>query len=214
MPKKRVFQMRDQDLSAANFTLEARFGESYLIREIQCTGSGGGQSAVVNIGGENMLSIPAIDDIVNLSPYYNTDVHNIGMFAWIMRHFPDVPLLKVAEGEIMTISRATPGQPLTVRVIWEERIEDEKVSFDEPGGSRVEDRLFISLGENPFTVGATSVEEHEIITSLQPPGFEDFPWNRIVPVDKVMHYLGTVVTFASTTPANEYVDGLQVWKKD
>ena len=214
MPNKRVFQYRETDLAVSDFRLEALLGESYEITEIMCEGDGTAQSAIVNIGGENILNIPCIDDVCNISPFANSDINNVAMFEQIKRKFSDVPRLIVGEGEVMTIKRNTVASPLVVRVVWQEKIADELLSMESPGGSKSEDRLFLSWGENQFTIAATATEEHEIITTLQPAGFERFPMSKIVPVNKQMFYMGTVINTVSANPTTGKVIGLQIWKND
>jgi hypothetical protein len=193
-----------------DFSLTPRIGHSIEIIDIAFTGGSISQSMDIIIGGEKMLFNPMGSGVnaVNLPPTVN--LNQYGLFTRIRQVFPSVPLLKVGEGETLTVVKQSSGMQL---YIWYRELTGEDMVLSTmPGGSLNDNRLYVASHYQTLSFNANEEKFLTCNTTNNPAGYPLFPFGGVVPLNLEYDLLGVIASV--TTDQYAYVtSGLRVWKQ-
>jgi hypothetical protein len=210
--EKRVYQVITADLSAGDLTLEAKYGQGFEVIELGVNSGGAGQIIDVILGGEKMLSLPVTTTKEHLAPLFPLDINPNTLFKTIRNAYPDVPTLKVSQGETLTIQGIS-GLAGTCGLIFRELSGDQIPAKTADGASEGKNRLFISHGKalESIAVGSDVIE---INSCLNPAGYSKFPFEQVAPVGTEFDLLGMSIRKGDGSGANITLNGFRVWKRE
>lgn len=211
MPIEFIERFKEQDLSVADLELEASTDEGYIIKDIEGESSVVDALARVIIKDTTMLNFPMVATTIGIAPIINRNSHTKGLFERIREVFPDVPLLKVSEGEKFVIT--TLAATGTARIRYIELSGGDIPPVDSEGASLGKSKLFISHGKQNFSIAATATEIEELTTSLNPAGMFKFPFGAVCPANYSMELLGFAIGNLNKG-ANLTINGFRIWHID
>ncbi len=211
MPIEFIDRFKEVDLSVSDLELEARTNEGFIIRNIEAESSVADNLLRVIIQDTTMLNIPIVAASIGLAPIKNRNTSTRLLFEQIREKFPDIPLLKVSEGEKLVLTNG--GLAGTARLHYVQVVGGEIPSPNDEGGSLGKAKLFISHAKNNFSITGSSTEVNEMITSLNPAGMFNFPFAQDCPANYTMEILGFAIGVLNKG-ANLTVNGVRLWHKD
>lgn len=158
-----------------------------------------------------MLNIPIEVTGIGLIPIKNRTISTRLLFEQIRAKYPDVPLLKVSEGEKLVLTNGDVAG--TARLHYVQVVGAEIPSPIDEGGSLGKIKLFLSHGKQNFSIAGSSTEIEELITSLNPAGMFEFPFGQDCPANYKMEILGFAIGFKNKG-ANLTINGFRIWHMD
>jgi len=210
MPEKYVYRVVKQDLSSADLELAAKTGEGYEILEIGVTGGASGSITQCIIGEELMLYFPSGNNEENVAPVPGVDTNTYTLFKTIRQKYPDVPTLKVSEGQTLTVSNGKVAG--NAYVIYRHLTGGDVPPKDAPGASDNPTRLLIFHNKAEASIDAGATVTLEVDTSLSPSGFPDFASGDKVPSGYVYELLGFCTRLGAGSGADITYNGIRLWK--
>lgn len=211
MPIEFIDRFKEVDLSVKDLELEAKTNEGFIIRNIEGQSSLDDNRLRVIIQDTTMLNIPIQVSNIGLIPIKNRNVSTRLLFEQIRDKYPDVPLLKVAEGEKLVLTNG--GLTGQVRLHYVQVDGGDIPSPTDEGGSLGKIKLFLSSAKQNFSITGSSTEIKELITSVNPAGMFQFPFGQDCPANYRMEILGFVIGF-DNKGANLTIDGFRIWHRD
>lgn len=158
-----------------------------------------------------MLSIPCEATGIGLIPIINRNTAMRNFFKYLRQKYPDVPLLKVSEGEKFVIT--TTAATGTVRVHYVQLIGADIPSPIEEGGSLSSVKLFLSHSKKNLSISASSQEINELDVAVNPAGMFEFPFGKAAPANYTFELLGFAIGVANKH-ADITIDGFRLWHID
>jgi len=210
MGVKYIKRFIQQDLSKADLTLEAVVGKGFEIESIGIHGGATGLVARVIIGGENILCFPADAGAEMVAPVLGKHTNLHGLFETIRKIHPDVPLLKVSEGETLIVSSAKAAGTAYVR--YKEFKADQIPKKTDPGGSESDIRLVVFHNKAEWDVAAGATEVHLVDKNLNPSGYPSWVGEEKGPVGFEYHVLGFATSKGAGSGPNISYKGVRMIK--
>lgn len=199
-------RVEEQDLSAADLTLEADTNESLIVPDFGISGAGADEIVEVTIGEEFMVAVPAENGAAELMLEETIQQQGMSFIGWLRRHDFPVPTLKVPEGETLTIT--APGGAGTATLLYEEISRGQE--FDgQPGAPSSKTRWYPISGEETESIAAGTTETFEVATTQQPAQADDFPFGTDVPSNREYDLLAVAVELDPGSGANVTLDSFR-----
>ena len=211
MPVEFIDRFEEEVLTTNDFELIARTNEGFIIRNLEVESAVADTKARIIIQDTTMLSIPCVAAAIGLIPIVNRTTAMRYLFEQLRAKYPDVPLLKVSEGENLVISLG--GVAGTVRISYTQVTGELIPKPTDPGGSLSRDKLFISHSKKTLTITEEDTDIEELDTPDNPAGMFSFPFGIEAPANYEFELLAIAFGVANKH-ADITIDGFRVWHGD
>ena len=179
MPIKYIDRFIESTDLATDLELEAKANEGFIIKDIFAESVVIGEYLTMIISDTVMFACLTESTEVGMLRFSDAKESIRGLFTKIRQKYPEVPLFRVSEGEKLVIKRLTDDTKCLIR--YAHLIGADLPKSTENGGTLSDNRLLISSGSEAITVSADLTEYLTNITSMNPSGIIDFPFNVKVP---------------------------------
>lgn len=148
---------------------------------------------------------------IGLAPIVNRNSAMRFLFEQLREKYPEVPLLKVAEGEKLVLT--TEAATGIVRLHYAQLVGADVPKSTDEGGSLSKNKLFLSHSKKNLTIAASATEINILDAAANPAGMFTFPFEIDAPANYVFELLGFAFGVANKH-ADITIDGMRIWHMD